>query len=152
MLELAVSLVTASLDDLWDWLEYIPHSGHSILGTLRSEGVHILCPINNVEEVILVMVIQGHKLPALALKYLPEAHVANVVNMALAYVALQVEFIFQSNRCLPRIEPELRVDEACVDQFEEDSKELGRVSLHVKVEELVQIVQLVEFCPKWVQG
>ena len=145
-------MVTSPLDDLWDWLKYIPHCGNRILGALRIEGVHILCPINNVEEVVLVMVIQGHVLPALALKYLSEAHVANVVNMALAYVALQVEFIFQSNRCLPRIEPELRVDEARVDQLEEDGKELGRVSLHVKVEELIQIVQLVEFCPQRLQG
>ena len=91
-------------------------------------------------------------LPALALKYLLEAHVAHVVYVASAYVAVQVEFIFQSGRCLPRIEPELRVDEARVDQLEDDSEELSRVSLHVKVEKLIKIVQLVELCPQWVQG
>lgn len=74
-------MVAASLDDLWGWLEYIPHSGGlGTLDALRIEGIYILCAINNMDEVVLVVVIQGHVVPALALKYLREFQVAQAVN------------------------------------------------------------------------
>ena len=119
-------MVTAFLGGIWDWLKDIPHIEHRILDTVCIEDVQILCPINNVEKIVLIIAILVCSLPALALKYFSEVNIAHVVYQALD-VALQIEFIFQRG-LLPRIISDLRVNEAPMEQLEEDSKKLGRVS------------------------